>query len=565
MSPELKDLLTDAARAPRRVLDVEDIHRRGRRSRTTEVVAAVAGLALVLGGVAVAVDRLGTGTVDAPIVGDPDGGNASEAPTPDPTDVRTISAADMGADVLLSVDGDDGDGHVMVYGAGGSIDQLPIGTAEPSYVAMVADGEGGFSWQPDPERDRDLVPDGGGSPPVLHVTRDGAVNEVVPGTASQSERYRLVGGSGYQLLLEHRMGQGFSDSTADLVEVWARGSDNLPTVLAAGVAGWESGIGSAANAEVNLYTVYDAGAAPLIVDWPDRDRVVVWEGGEAAGGDRAMSVAIGGGTGYAVIDRADGGARLFAIDLHSDLPRVTDAWDVPLDLGGATGDVWPHEVSAFGDFVLVNRWVGAAPIAPIVYETTSGRWHVFDRDGRALLASPAPEVAEPAACAADDDLRNAPPGDGTELWLYATCTSDAEPWTVYRLPTGATRSGDVVADARQALDLMIAGVSSDQADRGYYASAPPGLAVRDVAFADGTLVVDFDFSGITMWAFTTTYGSSVWHTGLLANLLQLPGVEVLELRESGSCERYPGYFESEGCFRFRADEDAPWLEGHVFG
>lgn len=59
------------------------------------------------------------------------------------------------------------------------------------------------------------------------------------------------------------------------------------------------------------------------------------------------------------------------------------------------------------------------------------------------------------------------------------------------------------------------------------------ISVRDVTFADGTLMVDFDFPATGVGNYSTSAGSMLWHNLIAANLLQLDGVEQLELLAKG--------------------------------
>lgn len=473
-------------------------------------------------------------------------------PSGDPTSVHGAArppmraVASLGLAVLV-VDGS----HVTVHLPDGAGYRLPLVTDAPGQVPVVPDDAGGVSWQPRGDAE--------GSPPILHTDRDGTTTTVIE--ARVAEAYTLVGGDHDTLYVTHRSGT----TTVDLLVVNHRSGDRV--IAEQDIAGTGEAIGSAVYADHSVYTVTAGATSRVVVDPFDGEPRTVFAGGGPAG-ERALSVGVSGnGRAYALIDAGETSGRptrLLVIDQFQLL--VEDEIAVPLTLGVEHTDPQATSVSVEGATILVNRRAGdGAFLPPLVYEIGAASWAVLSIDGgRAFLAQPAPEPAAEPGCAQDPDRINAEPTRGAVLNLYLICPHSAEHSDdVFRFDSRIERTGDVAADARAILQRLFEPLPTALADRGYTAlSRETGtgtIRIRDVTFADGTLVVDFDFPETGVGSYSTSHGSLVWHRLVLANLLQLDPVEEVELRQDGTCD-YGSYFEGSGCRR-AGPADALWNDG----
>ncbi|HEX9766414.1 MAG TPA: hypothetical protein VGA36_06595 [Nitriliruptorales bacterium] len=551
MSPDLRDLLDDAARAPQRRLDLDDIHHRARRSRALEVGAAVAVVALVLAGVAFGVTRLAEERAPAPFISEGPVVTPSSADSPADSGDRMVTAPDLDAEVFLAVDVWEGEGHMLKMSPDGRTSTLPVEVSLPSVIHMHVDDLGGFVYQARTE--------GGGSSAIREVGPSGVTETRVPATSDEADTYVLLGHAEGRSLVARRTGTTPQDTTVDLLEVGHLGAD--PRVVAQDVAGWEGAVTAAASLEVAVYVRHELDGSSVVVHPPDRDPVVVWRGDEASG-EEAVDVDIVGSDGAFALIATPDGAELRSIDIFGTSPRTIDRVEVPLTLGTDARDVEATELSIHTQYILVNRRASGAWLRPLVHDLSApGTWSVFERPGRALLgrAVPMDDVAEPP-CASDDGIRNTPPDDDT-LHRYLLCAGGEQMHAdAYRHPSELEPSGDPATDARAVLDLVLRDLDPELAARGYVdvaATANGSIGVHDVRFADGTLVVDFDFPDGGVGNLNTATGGAMWSTFVRANLLQLDGVEVLELHADGSCEAYTTSFEGSGCLR-HTPADAPW-------
>lgn len=561
MSPELKDLLDDAARSPRGTLDVEDIRRRGRRGRALERGAGVAVAVLALVGVVVGVDVLRSGGPEVPVIG-----QVSPAPSPGPgqtaggsTLPKTVRAEDLSVDVLRAVDGGDGDAAVEIDHPDGTTSIVPVEIASPSTARIVADDRGGFAYQ--------QFDGPGGSPAILRVTAEGSRAVLVEATAGTNETYTLVGASeGGGFLVAHRTGTTPEDTTVDLLEVTDTGTQRL---LLADVAGWESDLLGAVSLEFSAYVATAEATSMIVVAPPDRPATTVWEA-DGATGQAALGIAgaMRSGNAYALV-RGDDQTEILVVDVFGE--TILNRFPVPVDLGQVGPGAVATEVSVVdGVGLLVNRNRDGSWLAPLIttFQGDEPVWAVYGTAGRALLArpAPAPDPTEAAACLQDDALRDAPPrADGT-FDIYVFCSDDPEPWNVYRLPTDLVMTADVAADARTALDIAFSGVEliPGAAQRGSSALTrrspqgdPPPIEVSEVSFTDATLVVDFAADTV-FGNYTTSTGGAVFTSVLAANLFQIPGVETLEFRVGGSCEAFAEAFQGAGCRPLTRADNAAW-------
>lgn len=566
MPSDLRQLLDEAARRPRIPFDMEDIQRRARRSRLLEVAGVGALAAMLVVGGLVAVDAFTSSRPDTPVIGD----RRDDAPQPTATPTTTepeggnttgeamvLAPGDLGVDVLVPADGADGqDGTVTVHHPDGTTTTLPIEASTLSEAAIVPDDRGGFSWQP--------AAGAGGSPPILHVDADGQTSTVLGSTVDMSKTYTLVGSGEGRLLVAHRRGDNPDNMTVDLLEV---GLDGQQQLVAEGVAGWESSLGQAARLEHAAYTMAAEASSLVVTNPPDAGPATVFEGGEATG---SYAVGIGmtsGGQVIALVDDASEGAeqataQLLVIDPSE--ATVSGTVDVPLrlDLDADTPWIRAAGLSVQGSTVVVNRHVEGDQLRPLVHDLDGGTWGVLDVTGRALVAQPAPEVGEGPACSEDTDRVDAPPTGGDTLDLYLMCPGSPEYFdAVFRFNTEISRTGDATTDARQILERLFDGATTDQADRGYTgleADVGSGvIAVQEVTLADGTLTVDFDFPDSGVGNYNTGTGSMVWHQLIRANLFQFDEVQRIAFLADGSCEAYSNSFEGSGC-REASRADAPW-------
>ena len=555
MRSDLHDLLDDAARRPQRRLDVDDIRRRARRSRMAEIGGAALVIVLLVVGAAVAVANL-TGGDSAPIIGDvPETTPPVEETESGDASVPSVTAADLGLDVLVAVDGVPGEaGHVEVHHPDAPTTRLAIEAQRPSTTTIVPDDRGGFVWQ--------SSAGDGGSQPIVHVDAGGAVSVVVEATVTAEDTYEVVGGDGNQILVTHRTGTTPDDMTVDLLAVDIDSGEQR--LREEGVAGWESRIRSAVSIEHTVYAMSGEGSSLVVVNRADGDATTVFEGGEPTG-EFAVGVARSDDQVFAVVQgEGSAGARLLVIDPFA--ATVTDTIEVPLTLGTDAEFAVARGISGEASTVLLNRSANEGWLAPLVLDTSDGSWSVLDVEGRALLALPSGADAEPASdCAGADDRANAPPSDGAKLDLYVGCEGrTVQDRTVFRVDSEIEATGDVATDARAVLDRLLGGVATDLEERGYYgleSDLPTGaIGIRSVTFDDGTLTVDFDFPEDGVSNYGTSAGSMVWHRLLAANLLQFEEADRVELRAEGTCEAYSSAFEGEGC-RVLTPADAPWNDG----
>lgn len=556
MSPDLRELLDDAAREPSSPLDVDDIVRRGRRRRATRFAAVAAVVVAVVVAGAVGVFQLVRTEPVPPVVGEEPVEPDPSGPTPPEDRASTVSPDAVGADVLEVVGGEDGqDGEVVVHHRDGGTTRLPLGTADPAGVSIVPDDRGGFTWQ--------STGDAAGSPSIEHVERDGSTTTVIASTTAPGEAYRLVGGDLDQVLVTRRTGDAPDTTVVDLMIVAIDGGDQR--VVEREIAGEGDRVGSAVYLDHSVYTLAAAASSRVVLDRLDGDPTLMYESGQPTV-ERAVGVGRNGnGQVFALIhDGSDEvpSARLLVIEPFEEM--ITDTLDVPLDLGAEGSAPRATEVSAEGRRVLVNRAVGGDHLSPLLYDLREERWSVVDVDGRALLgrSSGTDESAEQAACAQDTERVNAPPTGGETLDLYLGCASGGDFWErAYQFDTDVARSGDVAQDAAAVLRRLFEGPTSEQADRGYFGLDPDTgqgtIGIHEVRFSDGTLVVDFDFPETGVGNYGTSTGMGVWHLLVTANLLQSEEVQRLELLADGTCEDYSRSFEGSGCASYER-RDAPW-------
>lgn len=581
--PEITELLERAAPGGEGPAPFDDIVRRGRRRRAMVRTAAVGA---PLAAVAIVVAVVVTGGGPTGVVIDPPPMAETPDPTPTPPAGPTEPAPDeldeippvdtsgwvtptgLAADLLV-VEADGGEPRVVRLGADGSTDALPLADGVPNAAGLVPDRLGGFAWQPDWQS--------AAPAPVLHQDAEGAVTILDEGDDGPTT---LVGRDlGLDRPLAVR-GEGSTpeDTTADLLALSAGGSGPGTTMVRAGVGAWETGIFSAAAMENAVYVQFVEAMQNVVLDPPDSDPLVVFEGGELNGEyPRSVGFVESTGQALALVERGtafgdEPHARLLVIDPVAG--EIVEEIDVPLGLGlaeGATVDLLPRvpDISVQGDHVLVNRRTDEAWLPPIVHDLGDGEWSLLEhRDGgrvtgRAFLAPPSRDeaTAEQAACKTQDqDLRNAEPR-ADELSLYLPCKDEAEP-VVYRVPSGIEPGRDVTADLTAALELLVEPLLEDEdlAARGYYMPADRGQPVlRSVTVDGGHAVVDFGFPN-GVGNLSTSFAGAVWHQSLLGTVLQFPQVEAVEFRFDGSCDDYATAFEGDGC-RVFGRVMAPWNSG----
>lgn len=558
MPSDLRELLDDAARKPQTPLDLTQIRRRARRSRMVEVTGAIIGMVGLMFGAVLAVSTFTGLELDVPVVdGRPDGvptpGDGPETPTAaDDGGAPTLTAADLGKDVLVAVDGDGGEpGHVLVHHPDRQATRLPIEAHNPSVLTIVPDDRGGFVWQPSAGS--------GGSPPVWHVDAEGGSSVVVPPTTSPDQTYTLVGGDSTEVLVAHRRGSTADDITVDLLGFDLDGSESR--LVEEDVADWHGAVQSAASLEVSVYVLWDEGTSLVIASRPDADAATVFEGGQSTD-ELAVGVGMSGnGQGFALVEVGglSGGAKLLVIDPFE--ATVVDTIEVPVGLGTDADAVAVRDISIEGTTVVVSRSAAQGWLRPLVYDTGDGTWSLLDVSGRALVAQPAPQGSEDPACSQDTERLNAPPTDGDTLDLYLMCLASGDFWNaVFRFDSEVPRTGDAADDGRAILERLFQGATAEQQDRGYTGLdrkvGTGTISIREVAFSNGSLTVDFDFPA-GVGNYSTSAGSLVWHQLLAANLLQLDGVERIQFLADGDCESYSHAFESDGC-HVETAADAPW-------
>lgn len=581
--PEITELLEQAAPGGAGPAPLDDIVRRGHRRKVATRAAAV-GAPLALAAVAVGVILTGGAPTGVVIEPRPDVAQSPD-PTPTPSDTASESAeptpeegqtteepardgwtvpANLRSDVLVVAE-EGGTPQVVRLGADGSVRDLLLEDGAPGTTGLVPDGQGGFVWQPDWQ--------GAGSVPVLHMDAEGEVRTLVE--RSGDDTITLVGwdhGLGRPLVTE-QTGTGFDDMTADLLAVPLDGGES--EVVRSGVGGWETGVVAAAVLETAIYDRYAEAMQFVVIDPPDGDEQVAYEGGETTGEDVAgVGILDDSGTGVALVARMSGlenepAARLLFVDLATG--GITDEVDVPMEQGFENGEAWPgtvaRDVSVANGQVLVNRWFEGGWVAPLVYDAASGEWSDLEHReggpvvGRAVLAPPFERepVADPAACGTEDSLRHAPPeGDG--LHLYLSCRS-TEPGVVHRVAAGIESTGGWDRDLDQLLAALVQPTVSDElSSRGYY---PPSggaqVVLNSFTGHEGNIVIDLGFPD-GVGNLSTGAGSAGWHQSWLGTILQFEEVDTVEFRLDGSCEDYALAFEGDGCRTFGRDM-APWNDG----
>lgn len=551
MSPEMKDLLHDAARTPQQPVDADALHARGRR-RTARRTAA-AGTALALVATLGAVSLIGDDEPDPMVVAGPEPGTDPDGrPTTDPGG-RT-SPIDAGVDLMWVVDGNGEERSVVLVRPGDGSPQrvIEIDSPEPTRDVIVADDGGGFFWQ----RSEDEGP----ASTILHVDAEGRVTEALPAPSDEEVartrvRHLLVGGGDGRALVARRTGGLPEDTTEQLIEIRP---DGTTRDLAAPMPAWESAWSSASGDEVLLVAESSEGTTSAIVVPPRGEPTVVTSRDFGVDGVIA-DVAATGERGYAlVLPAGDGDATLLAIDLAAG--EVADELSIPAELLGAE-TVRDADLHLEGSALVVNRDTGEGFLPPILLDLDDVEygWTTLDGPpGRAMLArAHRAATTSDSPCATEDDpLRNAAPsGDG--LHLYLACDGEGDPSVVYRTDL-ARASSDPVADARDVLDDLLGDLPDELRARGYSnLGGAVQVGVRSVVLDGARLTVDFALPDSGMGVFSTSHGSAVWHALLAANLLQLDGVGEVALLADGDCERYSQSFEGDGCVVIGADR-APW-------
>lgn len=534
MSPELKDLLDDAARGPRRPLDVDGIHRRGRRRRAGQAIAAAAVVALVgtVAGVALLdADDPRTNVVVGPPTTTPTTGGETEFQG---RGERLVGAEELGLDVLAVVDSTGEErSALLVTTPDGRSYTVPVDHPSPSLGAVVPDGAGGAF--------RQETGVAGGSPPVLHVDAGGDTTVVVAATPEAGETYRLVGAGDGSALVTHRIGGTPESANVELLEVRP---DGTSAVLRDRVGGWESGLIGAGGIEILFLAQVAESQQTVLISPPDGPPAAVFEG-EFGTGPQLIDVAATGRFGFALLEAGVTQYELLIVELDS---GVADR--VPVDLGPIVGDgeqIEATDLSAAGEHVLVNLRAGDRWLAPRVFDNTAGTWATLEGPAaRSLLArpGPGPEPVASACSTEDAAFAEAPPEPG-RLHRYVVCEGDAELARPYRLDLGPA-TGDPVADAETVLAALFGDLPDESRARGYRNLEPPaGLAYAvelDGADLELEFGVDDGFGG-----YSTSAGSAIWHALLGANLLQLDGVEQVRITLAGDCAAYTARFEGSGC------------------
>ncbi|MBS3942227.1 MAG: hypothetical protein KG028_14810 [Actinobacteria bacterium] len=589
--PEITELLEHAAPGAGGPAPLDDIVRRGRRR---QVAARAAAVGAPLAVVAVVVAVLMTGGSPSGVVIDPPPPMA-ETPDPDPTPQPTepgeageptpgtgeeapavdtsgwVLPSGMAADVLV-VQADGGTPTVTRLGADGSQGGFDLEDGVPNEAGLVPDRLGGFTWQPDWQS--------ADPAPVLQRNAEGAVMILDEGNEGPT---RLVGGDlGLDRpLVVRREGSTPEDTTGDLLAISGGGTGTGVTLVREGVDAWETGVSHAAVMEIAIYAQYVEAMHNVVIDPPDGDPVVVFEGGELNGEyPRGVGFADSTGQAVALVERGtafgdEPFARLLIIDPVA--AEVVEEIEVPLGLGlaeGATLDLLPRtpDVSVHGDHVLVNRRTDGTWLPPIVYDLDDGDWSLLEhRDGgpvtgRAFLAAPVSRGAAPAAapCATEDEaFRMAPPNEPSgAIWQWVPCVDGPTP-DVYRVAAFEPRRATIEESLTAALERLVElPLADEHLERGYVSPRmDQTIVLNGVKYDDGHVVVDLGYPD-GAGPLGTTSGGSVWHHALLGATMQFSAVETVGLRLDGSCVDHQVLFEGspDACQIFDRSA-APWNLG----
>lgn len=591
MTDDLDTLLRDAAREPTIDLDVDAVHRRGRRRTVGRRVVAGAGVLAVAGAVAVAVSALAPEPV--PFVDDapPSEPAPSEGASPDEHATEDagsgpdrftpeVAMADLGVTVVDVVRSHDGAGglHIRLVTSDGVIDESSTlaGGLPPAWSPVVVDHDLRL-WANDV--DPNLLR-GGFDEPLASV--------VAP--AEDGVGWGLLGlaADGRPLVTRAVGAEGQLPEDAGEVLVWGEeGPESIPGVTGRPTLAEATPVAAAAVAErlavlsvvgeTSLVDLHLAGADPVAV-------------AETGGVDRWFTALTIVGDEVWVSERRQG---------------ATDLWIVPMD-GSSVRRVPTPLGRDGGDREVVDLAAVEGPDGPVVAMSTRGEdgtARAYAVDVEAARAA-AVEGEVPVDASAPDDVFRLLDAEGVVHLLpadvvesesdaeLADCATEAdgayinprplpEQTVLYylcwdataQLPEGVAHpfapsyrvAGPVgTTDADSLLQLLqtwAAGPTAQEAEAGLTGGLDPEVAMIADVTVDGTAVSVDLAAGDQVGVLGTTTGGATFVQALVGVVLQYEQFDTVRFTLDGSCEDFAALadVEAEACSTYD-EAHAPWAQ-----
>lgn len=598
---DLTSLLRDAGREATLDLDVDDVHRRGRRRATGRRVAVGLGTLVVAGAVAIGVTALTPDPV--PFVGDADPSEpTADRPAPTEADrpraepdsdhagdrrVPTMAMADLGVtvvDVTRSSDGAGGLG-LRVVTPEGVVDEFATaaGALPPLGSHVVVDPQRNVWFN---DVDPNLLVGGSDDPvgrPFLRA-RDG-VGWIVLGTAASGQPLVAQGvGEDGQLAEPDPSVQVIQEVTSDSDPVGESGAlTGIPGINIRDSLGDELPFAAAAVAE-HLAVLSGAGES----------QTATWH---QAGGDSVVLAEIGGLDSWFVdltivedevwiVANEDGATNIWIAPtqggavrhLATPLGRAREGFvtDIQAESGPdgpvvvmstassdeENGPAYAVDVEAARDGAAEASVAADADVPPGVYD-------VLDAQGQVHLLplSSTTVAASDAACANDEDARvNEEPAFGGALFFLCSVANDqlgegvGYPFVATERLTGGVQRTPDEAGLLTLLRTWQDGPTEVEEEAGLEPVLGPAQGTIEGVTVDGTEVTVDVAAGPQVGNLGTSYGSGAVTTAVVGMVLQYDGFETVRFTLDGSCEAWGGLVQAGGCPTYD-ETHTPWQQG----
>ena len=558
MSPDLRELLEDAAHEPVGLPTAAMTWAAGRSRRRVRRVVTATGSAVivavvVLGGMTL-FGEPGTGPeiVDQPSrTGTPSPGNRADTALPSLSDLA------VGSTMAL----DEGATYESRFPDGTLVRAVDDGVAYPERLYGLDDGT--VVWQgasgihvlgPDEEIPSTLVPIPGSDP---------AIQSRLVGTGTMdSEPVALI--------WEDRAASPEDDNGGTLYAAPVGPARLVREVLVQSPSAWELGIQAASlrNGWL-LYTVADSGTQTVILRAPDGTETVIEESsGEEHTLQAAELAELDIAPGLAVVEHhverddpdAPFGAGRLEIRSVDDPTAAEPAWSIELPT-----DNVPKQLTVAAE----GAYLTLVPDAPELLQVNlhSGDIERFSAPGIVALHArlqPRPSDAPPpAACADSSGVTTA--DAQAYVWLpcdaAATYAEDDPParfWGIHKLrlvtdPRAST--GGVAQRVEAMIEAIFAGPTPEEQERGYSGIIDPAVdALIGVTFQDGVVTIELTEPGARA-ASIGTHARAVFQSTVNAAVFGgFVDVDALQITVEGDCVAWSTYGEGPpACIAYHRD------------